>query len=219
MYYFTEDPEETNSRAGKMTYDNFDLEKILLEGNHLVGSEGIEFELDTKEEGTSERLASQKAALNATLGFSGVSDTVEGLITDEDLIMAPNQEKNIKVRTCLFWIWIYMKFIIFFQQSVASIVQNASCPDGLSSREMNRAKRVARLVAKQRSKETLDDDSAPESKKSKLELKQEEEKDLIKAQCVTEDTSLWEEVQIFLSFNIFCICILFRPSASHSLAF
>jgi hypothetical protein len=98
---FVEDPEITNCTAGKMTFDTFDLEKILLEGNHLVGSEGNEFELDVKEEGTSERLASQKAALNATLGFSGVADSVEGLITDEDLIMAPAQEKINKVVTLI----------------------------------------------------------------------------------------------------------------------
>jgi hypothetical protein len=80
-----------------MNFKSFDLEKILLEGNHLVGSEGIEFELDNKEEGTTERLASQKAALNATLGFSGVADNVEGLITDDDLVVSNIQEKSNKV--------------------------------------------------------------------------------------------------------------------------
>jgi hypothetical protein len=83
-----------------MNFVSFDLEKILLEGNHLVGSEGNEFELDNKEEGTTERLASQKAALNATLGFSGVADNnVDGLITDEDLVVSNSQEKSNKVNS------------------------------------------------------------------------------------------------------------------------
>jgi hypothetical protein len=80
------------------------------------------------------------------------------------------------------------------QQNIANMVQSSTCPDGLSSREMNRAKRVARLVAKQRSKETVDDDSAPESKKSKLDIKNEEEKDLSKAESESSETELWEEV-------------------------
>lgn len=75
------------------------------------------------------------------------------------------------------------------------MVQSSTCPDGLSSREMNRAKRVARLVAKQRSKDTVDDDSAPESKKSKLDIKIEEEKDLSKAESESSETELWEEVR------------------------
>jgi hypothetical protein len=83
------------------------------------------------------------------------------------------------------------------------MVQNSTCPDGLSSREMNRAKRVARLVAKQRSKETADDESAPETKKSKLEVKKEEDKDLSKAELVTEagKAGLWEEVRSRYTLN------------------
>ncbi|CAB3368489.1 Hypothetical predicted protein [Cloeon dipterum] len=180
-----EEPENPGANVGRMTFDTFDLEKVLLEGNRLVGSEGNEFELDVKEEGTVERLASQKAALNATLGFTGVPECAEGLINDEDLILAPTQEKN-------------------NQQGIANMVQSMTGGgDGMSSREMNRAKRVARLVAKQRSKETTDDDSAPESKKSRLEVKQEEEKDL-KIECSTEGTTLWEEQATSWPFEEFC---------------
>ncbi|XP_059483347.1 TATA-binding protein-associated factor 172-like isoform X1 [Neocloeon triangulifer] len=174
--------EGEGSAEGRLTFETFDLEKVIMEGNHLVGSEGNEFELDMKEEGAAERLASQKAALNATLGLPENAEVAEGLITDEDLIPSCPQEKNCK-------------------QSALNIAQG----DGLSSREMNRAKRVARLVAKQRSKETSEDAEAPESKRPKVEVKQEqEEHDLSTAECLTEGTALWEEHATGWPFEEFC---------------
>jgi hypothetical protein len=76
-----------------MSFKTFQLEKVLMQGAQLAGSEGLEFD---PEEGEvrGDKLAQQRAAINEQLGVPGVADE---LVYAEDLeTEAVNEE--IKVR-------------------------------------------------------------------------------------------------------------------------
>jgi dsRNA-specific ribonuclease len=83
---------------------------------------------------------------------------------------------------------------IVSQPSVASVVQEAMVASGLSSREINRARRVARLVAKQKSRDTQDEETMPDPKRAKIEVKQEEEDTPAFTDSVPDSTGSWGEV-------------------------
>lgn len=111
-------------------------------------------------------MAKQRQLLNARLGLDVVSKIgidVSGLFTTEDLIVAAPDAVEIQTKT------------ENNRRPLRDIITSAS-EAGLSSREMNRAKRKARQAFnKQKSREPIDEDFEPDKKKNKFEEKLKDE--------------------------------------------
>lgn len=97
------------------------------------------------------------------------------------------------------------------------MIQQTMVGSGLSSREINRARRVARLVAKQKSRDNQEEESAPESKRVKVEpsaaviVKQEETETPTLSDSVPDSTGSWGEVGCLFynnSFNYLLLLLL-----------
>ncbi|XP_078611730.1 TATA-binding protein-associated factor 172-like isoform X3 [Branchiostoma floridae x Branchiostoma japonicum] len=148
-----EDPSEGRStpvrdRSDKLEFSRFDITRVLQKGSALLGSAGTEFDVDENELAAmdpKERLAYQKKQIHKRLGLD-VAGTVgvdtQQFFQDEDLVMRPelNSHAQRQQRT---------------QLSAADAVaqEMAVVKPGMSAREKNRAKRKAKSLAKQRSKD------------------------------------------------------------------
>lgn len=101
-----------------MTFKTFNLEKVLLQGAQLMGSEGREFEPEEGDDHNSgENLARQRAALNEQLGMPGA--VVDDLVSEEDLVIATDdfqEEQQNKVRDTYFNTHITYLFLITNRQ-------------------------------------------------------------------------------------------------------
>ncbi|CAH0723161.1 unnamed protein product, partial [Brenthis ino] len=133
--------------SGRLRCETFDIERVLEHGAHLMGSEGHEYDMD--EEALSaldikERLAKQRQQLNARLGLdvaSSLGIDLSGVYTNEDLCPAK---------------------IVAKPEVTRRPVQEIVICKGLSSREMNLAKRRARAAfSKQKSRDCDDSPSTP----------------------------------------------------------
>ncbi|XP_045535589.1 TATA-binding protein-associated factor 172 [Papilio machaon] len=137
--------------VGLLRCETFDIERVLENGAHLMGSEGREYDLEEvalSAGDMKERLAKQRQQLNARLGLDvaaklGVDLT--SVYTNEDLCPVKIQVKPEPPR-----------------RPVQELVPIASKP--LSSREMNVAKRRARAAyGKQKSRDCDEGPSATSS--------------------------------------------------------
>ncbi|KAF7266582.1 hypothetical protein GWI33_020089 [Rhynchophorus ferrugineus] len=165
----TEDDTSTPSliNVGRLQFEQFNMANVLTNSSHLMASEGKEFDLEEDSAiglDIKERLARQRQLLNAKLGLNvavkiGLDPFT--LFSNEDLsINVDKTETNEKTPPVV-------------KESVTNVISKVQ---GLSSREMNRAKRKARqAVNKQRSRDVGDDTSGdePEKKKLKTEIKEE----------------------------------------------
>ncbi|CAH1273032.1 BTAF1 [Branchiostoma lanceolatum] len=148
-----EDPAEGRStpvrdRSDKLEFSRFDITRVLQKGSALLGSAGTEFDLDENELAAmdpKERLAHQKRQIHKRLGLDvagAVGVDTQQFFQDEDLVMRPelNSHAQRQQRT---------------QISAADAVaqEMAAVKPGMSAREKNRAKRKAKSLAKQRSKD------------------------------------------------------------------
>ncbi|XP_004536960.1 TATA-binding protein-associated factor 172 isoform X2 [Ceratitis capitata] len=141
---------ELQQRERLLSFADFDLEQILHKGARLIGSEGIEFDLNGSESPTAEgglnantsaaeRLSRQRALLNEKLGLTQASKlgvNLMDMITDEDVMGSSagstynaNEEK------------VPVEDILNIKPNSNLIPSNGQ---QLSCREMNRAKRKAR---------------------------------------------------------------------------
>ncbi|XP_075973865.1 histone acetyltransferase 1 [Anticarsia gemmatalis] len=157
--------------SGRLRCETFDIERVLQHGAHLMGSEGNEYDLDEEAlnaNDSKERLAKQRQQLNARLGLDVAANLgvdLTSMYTNEDLCpVKPTINKTEPVR-----------------RPVQEIVITSK---PLSSREMNLAKRKARLAfSKQKSRDCSEDGPSapptpttpvePDRKKIKLELPEE----------------------------------------------
>ncbi|XP_045448730.1 TATA-binding protein-associated factor 172 [Melitaea cinxia] len=135
--------QEDNAR---LRCETFDIERVLEHGAHLMGSEGHEYDMD--EEALSaadmkECLAKQRQQLNSQLGLdvaNSLGMDLSGMYTNEDLCPVKPTKPEATVRRP---------------------VQELVACKGLSSREMNLAKRRARAAfSKQKSRDCDDSSSA-----------------------------------------------------------
>lgn len=117
----------------RLTFEKFDLDAVLEKGKLLMGSEGKEFdvvELDGID--NRELLIKQREALNEKLGFAAAKNlgiNLDEMVTLED--MKPSQQANeVKIELTI--------------QDILTTQATSSQLTGMSSREMNRAKRKAR---------------------------------------------------------------------------
>ncbi|XP_053957908.1 TATA-binding protein-associated factor 172 [Anastrepha ludens] len=147
------DVQQQQQRERLLSFAEFDLEQILHKGARLIGSEGIEFDMNEAEVVTTsstggsananvtaaERLSRQRALLNEKLGLTQASKLgvhLMDMITDEDVMLTgtantynANEEK------------VPVEDILNIKPNSNLIPSNGQ---QLSCREMNRAKRKAR---------------------------------------------------------------------------
>lgn len=122
---------------GRFSFEKFNLDVILEKGARLMGSEGKEF--DCVEESdcidNREKLIKQRALLNEKLGFSAAKSlgiNLEEMVTLEDMTpITPKTETN-------------PNKLINVQDIINNQASSSQSAIGMSSREMNRAKRKAR---------------------------------------------------------------------------
>lgn len=80
------------SSVGRLRFDQFDINKVLSNSTHLMGSEGKEYDIEEDSSlgiDVKEKLAKQRQMLNARLGLDIAANCgvdVTGLFTNEDLM-------------------------------------------------------------------------------------------------------------------------------------
>ncbi|GLG94284.1 Helicase domino [Gryllus bimaculatus] len=202
------------SMEGRMNFEKFDMCKVLENGSLLMGSEGKEYDLEEDMSGLDvrEKMARQRQLLNARLGLdvaSKIGIDVTELFTSEDLGFTIGVNDTHKTEEVS-------------KKSISEVVQNeVSQVGGLSSREMNRARRKARLaVLKQRSREAGEDcGEEPDKKKIKFEDgirdAKMEDHGMYHSENVPDSTGSWSREAVDWPFEGFCdqLCQdLFSPS-------
>uniref|UniRef100_A0A673C4N7 BTAF1 RNA polymerase II, B-TFIID transcription factor-associated n=1 Tax=Sphaeramia orbicularis TaxID=375764 RepID=A0A673C4N7_9TELE len=129
-------PEEAS--CDRLSFYHFDISRLLKHGASLLGSAGAEFELQddkTGEMDPKERLSRQRKLLQKKLGLdmgAAIGMDTEELFNDEDLD------------------YTYICSQSFINS--AELIDSEFRP-GMSNRQKNKAKRMAKLVAKQRSRD------------------------------------------------------------------
>ncbi|XP_063229477.1 TATA-binding protein-associated factor 172 [Bacillus rossius redtenbacheri] len=197
------------SQVGRMNFQKFDMSKVLANGAYLMGSEGKEY--DTEEEATAgidirERMARHRQQLNVRLGLdvaAKIGIDMSEIFGAEDLDVVPAEFRASRTDTN--------------RKTACEVVQQEllSQASGLSSREMNRARRKARQnMMKQRSHEGGSEGAEePEQKKVKTEDLRVDEW-MFSGESVPDGTGSWGDA-IDWPFENFCdqLCQnLFSPS-------
>ncbi|XP_051883424.1 TATA-binding protein-associated factor 172 isoform X1 [Pristis pectinata] len=167
----------------RLSFDRFDISRLLKHGASLLGSAGAEFEIQQEKSGEidhKERIAHQRKLLQKKLGLdmgAALGMNTEELFNDEDLIYNPSPTPTVlkqpvgRTSGCL-----TSRNHALVQ--AADLIE-AEFQPGMSSRQKNKAKRMAKLFAKQRSRDTTEGnansekcndnvDGEPEEKRRKL---------------------------------------------------
>uniref|UniRef100_A0A8C5E6B9 BTAF1 RNA polymerase II, B-TFIID transcription factor-associated n=1 Tax=Gouania willdenowi TaxID=441366 RepID=A0A8C5E6B9_GOUWI len=178
-----------DSSCDRLTFYHFDISRLLKHGASLLGSAGVEFELQDDKIGEmdpKERIARQRKLLQKKLGLDmGAAlgmDTSE-LFNDEDLdytcqpsgfrahggkAMAGCSSKN---------------------HLAAELIDSEFRP-GMSNRQKNKAKRLAKLVAKQRSRDMDPNEKSNDSMEGEPEEKRKKTTTVVVDQPATENKFL-----------------------------
>uniref|UniRef100_A0A1A9V2J1 TATA-binding protein-associated factor 172 n=1 Tax=Glossina austeni TaxID=7395 RepID=A0A1A9V2J1_GLOAU len=182
-----------------LTISEFNLEQVLKKGARLIGSEGVEFDInddtsvtaiDATKETATERLSRQRALLNEKLGLTQASKlgvNLTDMIVDEDVMRSSNNY-NINEEK------VPVEHILNIKPNVNLIPSNGQ---QLSCREMNRAKRKARQNAAVSSGNNVNIHSAngkndePEKKKLKSGESQRQEVFYSLNDPVPDATGMW----------------------------
>uniref|UniRef100_A0A672R0Q8 TATA-binding protein-associated factor 172-like n=1 Tax=Sinocyclocheilus grahami TaxID=75366 RepID=A0A672R0Q8_SINGR len=178
-------PEDISS--DKLSFYRFDISRLLKHGASLLGSAGAEFELQDDKSGETdpkERLARQRKQLQKKLGLdmgAAIGMDTEELFNDEDLEDA---------------------FLCSLLQPAAELIDSEFRP-GMSNRQKNKAKRMAKLVAKQRSRDVEPNEKSNDSFEGEPEEKRRKTTNVVIEQPATnskvlidnvpDNTSLFEE--------------------------
>lgn len=213
---------ESNKKDALM-FDQFDITHVLKHGEALLGSSGQEYDVFDEELlglDVKERLSRQQDILRRRLGLvPGVDSGMDILLDDEDILPAHAVgQKTVQKQKS--------KDGQSTADLVAAEIAAISSSVGMSSREKNKAKRRAKILAKQRSKDnnspvgisTKEEKEGPPEKKFKhtaqVVVDQPEDPDKIVIDSV-RDTSSWFEEEVEWPFTTFCqdLCHeLFHPS-------
>lgn len=139
--------EDAAAATEKMSvFSNFELDRVLLNGARLTGSEGTEFDLGVEDNGCNaagvklnaeESLRKQHALLNQRFDLANGGLNTEQIITLEDMKVEPQQQREANNAQ-------HMIPVQDMFRSVAGSSTAAENAGGLSCREMNRARRKAR---------------------------------------------------------------------------
>uniref|UniRef100_A0A8C7DPJ0 B-TFIID TATA-box binding protein associated factor 1 n=1 Tax=Oncorhynchus kisutch TaxID=8019 RepID=A0A8C7DPJ0_ONCKI len=186
-------PEDSSS--DRLSFYRFDISRLLKHGASLLGSAGAEFEVQDDKSGEvdpKERLARQRKLLQRKLGLDmGAAigmDTME-LFNDEDLdtqyTCTPSGPKaqgqgERGSEPCS-------------SNHAAEIIDSEFRP-GMSNRQKNKAKRMAKLVAKQRSRDLDPNERSNDSFEGEPEEKHRKTSNVVIEQPATEHKVLIDNV-------------------------
>lgn len=153
-----------------LLFSQFDLEKVLRDGASLLGSEGAQFNKEEKvaEIDDREKLLHQRQMLNKRLGLDMAGNLKLGidaeLFSDDDLMTGIKESQQ--------------HGVVMDARAIEDLVRQQIGSSGLSSRERNRAKRKAKLIARQVSRDSpvSEVDMEPPVKKPKSNGAMKEEK-------------------------------------------
>ncbi|XP_016085602.1 TATA-binding protein-associated factor 172-like [Sinocyclocheilus grahami] len=215
-------PEDISS--DRLSFYRFDISRLLKHGASLLGSAGAEFELQEDKTGEidpKERLARQRKQLQKKLGLdmgAAIGMDTEELFNDEDLedacASSTNRSQPGKSLGCHF---------SRNHLPAAELIDSEFRP-GMSNRQKNKAKRMAKLVAKQRSRDVDPNEKSNDSFEGEPEEKRRKTTNVVIEQPATDskvlidnvpdNSNLFEETQEW-PLESFCdeLCNdLFNPS-------
>ncbi|GAB1302362.1 B-TFIID TATA-box-binding protein-associated factor 1 [Apodemus speciosus] len=211
----TESSMEDSSTTDRLNFDRFDICRLLQHGASLLGSAGAEFEVQDEKSGEvdhKERIARQRKLLQKKLGLNmgeAIGMSTEELFNDEDLDYTPTSAALVNKQSTL---------------QAAELI-DSEFRAGMSNRQKNKAKRMAKLFAKQRSRDAVETneksndstDGEPEEKRRKVAnvvVNQTTSDSKVLVDNVPESSSLIEETNEW-PLESFCeeLCNdLFNPS-------
>ncbi|XP_050815237.1 TATA-binding protein-associated factor 172 isoform X3 [Gopherus flavomarginatus] len=162
----SEIPMDDSCASDRLHFDRFDISRLLKHGASLLGSAGAEFEVQDDKSGEvdpKERIARQRKLLQKKLGLdmgAAIGMNTEDLFNDEDLDYTPTSTSLVNKQPTL---------------QAAELI-DSEFRAGMSSRQKNKAKRMAKLFAKQRSRDAVETneksndstDGEPEEKRRKV---------------------------------------------------
>ncbi|XP_029788086.1 TATA-binding protein-associated factor 172 isoform X3 [Suricata suricatta] len=157
---------EDSPATDRLNFDRFDICRLLQHGASLLGSAGAEFEVQDEKSGEvdpKERIARQRKLLQKKLGLNmgeAIGMSTEELFNDEDLDYTPSSAAFVNKQPTL---------------QAAELI-DSEFRAGMSNRQKNKAKRMAKLFAKQRSRDAVETneksndstDGEPEEKRRKI---------------------------------------------------
>lgn len=221
-----EDMSPEDSSTDRLSFYRFDISRLLRHGASLLGSAGVEFEVQddmSAEVDPKERLARQRKLLQKKLGLdmgAAIGMDTEELFNDEDLDYTCTANVN---RSQTGKGAVFQSFRSNMPMQAAEFIDSEFRP-GMSNRQKNKAKRMAKLVAKQRSRELDPNEKSndsfegePEEKRRKttnVVIEQPAAENKVLIDNIPDNSSLFEETQEW-PLESFCeeLCNdLFNPS-------
>lgn len=199
--------------SDRLSFDRFDISRLLKHGASLLGSAGVEFEVQDDKSvdvDPKERIARQRKLLQKKLGLdmgAAIGMNTEELFNDEDLDYMPSNTLVNKPAL-----------------QAAEFIDSEFLP-GMSNRQKNKAKRMAKLIAKQKSRDVMEanekssdsTDGEPEEKRRKVTnvvISQPATESKVLIDNVPDNSSLFDETNEW-PLESFCeeLCNdLFNPS-------
>ncbi|XP_063818105.1 TATA-binding protein-associated factor 172 isoform X2 [Pseudophryne corroboree] len=173
---------DDSSLSDRLSFDRFDISRLLKHGASLLGSAGVEFEVqDDKsvEVDPKERIARQRKLLQRKLGLdmgAAIGMNTEELFNDEDLDYMPTNTLVNKPTL-----------------QAAEFIDSEFLP-GMSNRQKNKAKRMAKLIAKQRSRDVTETNEKSDSTDGEPEEKRRKVTNVVISQPATESKVLIDNV-------------------------
>uniref|UniRef100_A0A3Q3GBQ6 BTAF1 RNA polymerase II, B-TFIID transcription factor-associated n=1 Tax=Kryptolebias marmoratus TaxID=37003 RepID=A0A3Q3GBQ6_KRYMA len=180
-----------DSSCDRLNFYHFDISRLLKHGASLLGSAGAEFELQEEktEMDPKERLARQRKLLQKKLGLdmgAAIGMDTEELFDDEDLDYS-YQASGLKAQE------MRPTAGCSSRNHVAAELIDSEFRPCLSSRQKNKAKRMAKLVAKQKSRD-LDPNEKNDSFEGEPEEKRRKTTNVVIDQPATEHKVLVDNV-------------------------
>ncbi|KAM4032830.1 TATA-binding protein-associated factor 172 isoform 3-T3 [Anomaloglossus baeobatrachus] len=173
---------DESSASDRLSFERFDISKLLKHGASLLGSAGVEFEVQDDKSGDvdpKERIARQRKLLQRKLGLdmgAAIGMNTEELFNDEDLDYLPTNTLVNKPTL-----------------QAAEFIDAEFLP-GMSNRQKNKAKRMAKLIAKQRSRDVADTNEKSDSTDGEPEEKRRKVTNVVIPQPATETKVLIDNV-------------------------
>ncbi|MGH0116970.1 UNVERIFIED_CONTAM: hypothetical protein FKN15_026664, partial [Acipenser sinensis] len=170
--------------SDRLSFYRFDVSRLLKHGASLLGSAGAEFEIQDNSSGEvdpKERLARQRKLLQKKLGLdmgAAIGMNTEDLFNDEDLDYTPSKSPAANKQPTML---------------AAELIDTEFRP-GMSNRQKNKAKRMAKLVAKQRSRDVDSNEKSNDSFDGEPEEKRRKTTNVVIEQPATDSKVLIDNV-------------------------
>eukprot|EP00092_Neocalanus_flemingeri_P012300 GFUD01013258.1.p1 GENE.GFUD01013258.1~~GFUD01013258.1.p1 ORF type:complete len:1777 (+),score=633.99 GFUD01013258.1:47-5377(+) len=164
-------------QSGRLSLNDFDVEKLIRTGECLMSSEGKEFDTEKTAGGmnNNEKLALQRQQLNKKLGLDMAQKlgfASDNFIEDEDFVDDVERHEERKLTA---------------SEILAAEIKSVTGQENLSAREMNRLKRKARLEAKASIKAEEDVENEPKKMKTETVFVSQPESDTMVIDQVVDE--------------------------------